>query len=59
MQDMHMGLGKERDQVSGEEETKSYVFCHCKFDKDTTKISKHCCFNCKKGFTAKLNLKYF
>ena len=45
---LHMGVSKQRDYVSGEEETKSPVVCHCGIDKYTADFTKDCCRKKKK-----------
>ena len=45
---LHMGVTKQRDYVSGEEETKSPVVCHCGIDKYTADFTKDCCRKKKK-----------
>ena len=45
---LHMGVSKQRDQVSGEEETKSLAVCHCGIDKYTADCTKDCCRKKKK-----------
>ena len=45
---LHMGVSKQRDSVSGEEETKSAVLCHCDIDKYTADFTKYCCRKKKK-----------
>ena len=45
---LHMGVSKQRDQVSGEEETKSFRVCHCGIDKYTANFTKDCCQKKKK-----------
>jgi len=45
---LHMGVSKQRDYVSGEEETKSPGVCHCGIDKYTADFTKDCCRKKKK-----------
>ena len=45
---LHMGVSKQRDYVSGEEETRSLGVCHCGIDKYTADSTKECCRKKKK-----------